>query len=1137
MGKEGLLFFQVLWLLPWVQLCRGAAEVRLENGGRRCAGRVEVKQQGQWGTVCGVFWDMKDATVVCNQLGCGSAVGAPKYEYFGPGSGPVWMFGVHCRGTERALSDCTNRREYQEDCNHSLDAGVICSGFVQLTGGDSPCSGRVEIHSRGSWRAVCDSDFGPKAADVVCRELQCGAALSVVGAAPFGEHAGPMWNGLLQCMGNESLLVSCPRGPPRDQPCTHGNAAGIICTRKDSCWGVKQEGDAGDRGVGQGGCCARREDGRRDVVACSPKVMQKEEKGRVSSAWPLLQLLREREHRSALPRPSLFPEYTGFRLNNGTACEGRVEVQVQGTWGSLCASRWDLLDAHVLCRHLNCGFAETIPERGRFGRGTGPIWRDSFHCNGTEEHLGQCSMTTLGASPCSREDEAAVICSGPADSKSLRLVGGESRCNGRVEIFHHGTWGRVLDDNWDMQEANVVCQQLRCGAATAAYKPLKAQRGRGPVGLRGVRCAGQETSLTACRTSLPKNARVAEMMEDVGVVCSGSWQIRLVDGPGRCAGRVEVYNQGSWGTVCDDGWDLLDATVVCRQLDCGGAVDAVRFAQFGAGSGEIWLDNVNCSGNESALWDCPAVSWEQQDCGHKEDAGVICSDFMALRLENSNNCSGRLQVFYNGTWGGVCSNSVTPKTVSLACKELGCGNRGSLEMRLPYGRVSGPTWLDHVQCEERISSFWQCPSSPWNPQSCRDLRDETYITCNGSWTEAPPTLEPPCPNSTSCTDREKIRAMGGEDKCSGRVEIWHRGSWGTVCDDSWDMQDAEVACRQLGCGPAVSALDEAAFGQGMGPIWLEKVECRGTELSLQDCWAQPGDSGACRHKEDASVRCSAPLRTAAPASQTDPTPEHLTGSRSISLPVVICIILGGLLCLLLALLVGQIQSARAWRKALPLSVGSGTSWEPFPAAVYEEINYRLAWEKEAKFRGSGSYSEGFPIKLQPYPQDSKEEDGLGPAPDVLDPPGGYQADGYDDVREASGPGEDPVSRQGDWEMPVAPEEGAGPMDAPGGANLPSQRSAGAPGAVEGAWSLSLESAGYDDAEEVSLAHPPEDTEAVAPGRDARLLLLPRSFTDPKRSCHSPRAVRRHSIPRTPPPPVLQPHPTTLLQHPLESRRC
>lgn len=108
---------------------------------------------------------------------------------------------------------------------------------------------------------------------------------------------------------------------------------------------------------------------------------------------------------------------------------------------------------------------------------------------------------------------------------------------------------------------------------------------------------------------------------------------------------------------------------------------------------------------------------------------------------------------------------------------------------------------------------------------------------------------------TACADREKIRAVGGKDGCSGRVEVWHRGSWGTVCDDSWDMQDAEVACRQLGCGPAVSALAEAVFGEGTGPIWLEQVECRGTEPSLQACWAQTGDRGACRHKEDAAVIC------------------------------------------------------------------------------------------------------------------------------------------------------------------------------------------------------------------------------------------------------------------------------------------
>ncbi|XP_074423560.1 scavenger receptor cysteine-rich type 1 protein M130-like, partial [Larus michahellis] len=561
------------------------------------------------------------------------------------------------------------------------------------------------------------------------------------------------------------------------------------------------------------------------------------------------------------------PEFTGFRLVNGsTACEGRVEVHVQGTWGTLCASRWDLLDAHVLCRHLNCGFAESIPKGGHFGRGTGPVWRDSFHCDGTEAHLGECPVTALGASPCSHENSAAVICS--ARFASLRLVGGGSPCDGRVEIFQHGTWGRVLDEQWDVQEASVVCRQLQCGEAEAA---------------------------------------------------------RLVNGPGRCAGRVEIYYQGSWGSVCDDGWDLSDAAIVCRQLGCGGALEAVGSARFGEGSAQIWLESVNCSGAEAALWDCPAGSWGQHGCGHKEDAGVVCSEFMALRLENGTNCSGRLQVFYNGTWGSVCSNSVTPETVSLACKELGCGDRGSLETQRPHGRLSGTAWLDRVECGERNSSFWQCPSAPWHPQSCDDLRDETHITCKGN-PELAGHQHPlrSCSCSLPSPDREKIRAVGGEKGCSGRVEVWHRGSWGTVCDDSWDMWDAEVACRQLGCGPAVSALAEAAFGEGSGPIWLEQVECRGTEPSLQDCWARPGDSGACRHKEDAAVNSS------------DPTRGRLTVSRRVSLPIIMCIILKAVLCLFLALLAGQ------------------RAQEPFPEAMYEEIGSSPAWQKQARFSGSGA---------------------------------------------------------------------------------------------------------------------------------------------------------------------------------------
>ena len=88
---------------------------------------------------------------------------------------------------------------------------------------------------------------------------------------------------------------------------------------------------------------------------------------------------------------------------------------------------------------------------------------------------------------------------------------------------------------------------------------------------------------------------------------------------------MEIFYKGKWGTVCDDDWDMNDARVVCRQLGFPDAVSAPVSAHFGAGSGQIWLDNVECSGSESSVAICQHRGWDVHNCFHSEDASVICS--------------------------------------------------------------------------------------------------------------------------------------------------------------------------------------------------------------------------------------------------------------------------------------------------------------------------------------------------------------------------------------------------------------------------------------------------------------------------------------------------------------------------------
>ena len=96
----------------------------------------------------------------------------------------------------------------------------------------------------------------------------------------------------------------------------------------------------------------------------------------------------------------------------------------------------------------------------------------------------------------------------------------------------------------------------------------------------------------------------------------------------------------------------------------------------------------------------------------------------------------------------------------------------------------------------------------------------------------------------------------------GRVEIKHNGQWGTICDDSWNINDAEVVCRQLGYSHAVRAIQggNSYVPAGTGTIWLDEVGCIGNERSLTSCSHNGWGRHDCSHYEDAGVECSIGIR-------------------------------------------------------------------------------------------------------------------------------------------------------------------------------------------------------------------------------------------------------------------------------------
>ncbi|XP_030598244.1 scavenger receptor cysteine-rich type 1 protein M130-like isoform X2 [Archocentrus centrarchus] len=771
---------------------------------------------------------MNAAASVCAHLDCGSPVVIDQTR--SSADRPVWKIRDGCFWSRGSLRGCTSSSE------SPVITKVNCSDSVRLLNGSSLCSGRLEVKSNQSWASVCEADFDQQDAEVVCRELGCGPPAVLQGAL-YGEVEAPVWSKEFQCGGHESALLDCRSSGSARTSCSPGKAVGLTCSEPvrlvggaSRCAGTLELKLLGDwRPVygsdwtlkEAGAVCQRLDCGSAVSAQARNETNSKLSWGIYSQNVAFQPDLRELPASTYIT--NVFINLTcsdSVRLLNGSSlCSGRLEVKSDQSWASVCEADFDQQDAEVVCRELGCG-PPAVPQGALYGEGEAPVWSKEFQCEGHESALLDCRSSGSARTSCSPGKAVGLTCSEPYD---IRLVGGASRCGGTVELKHLGEWFPLDGFEWTVKEAAVICQRLDCGSVLSVKKTedsYSKQSWLGPW-----HCVQSLSDLRDC--VIPGfTSRVYHF------TCSDS--VRLLNGSSLCSGRLEVKSDQSWASVCEADFDQQDAEVVCRELGCGPPA-VPQGALYGEVEAPVWSKEFQCGGHESALLDCRSSGSARTSCSPGKAVGLTCSDSYDIRLVGgASRCAGTLELKLLGEWRPMSGRLWTVNESAVICEHLNCGSAVSVEQRIEFS--SKPSWDIRDGCTKSLSDLRDCPKSKF-----------TYISYH-----------------FTCSD--SVRLLNGSSLCSGRLEVKSDQSWASVCEADFDQQDAEVVCRELGCGPP-AVLQGALYGEVEAPVWSKEFQCGGHESTLLDCRSSGSARTSCSPGKAVGLTCSEPVRLVGGASR------------------------------------------------------------------------------------------------------------------------------------------------------------------------------------------------------------------------------------------------------------------------------
>jgi len=674
---------------------------------------------------------------------------------------------------------------------------------VSLVGGRSPREGRLEVHHNGTWGTVCRNSFTQAAARVVCHMRGYEDVGQYIGNR-YGAGHRLIWLDNVQCSGTETNIADCSHRGWGNHSCGHDEDVSVSC-------------------------------------------------------------------------------FSEVRLVEDSGSKGRLEVYHSGTWGTVCDDGFTDAATRVVCYSLGYG------PIGRFignvhGAGSGRIWLDNVRCHGWESHITECPHNGWGRHNCTHSDDVSLSCI--ADSaEAVALVGGGNPRVGRLEVFHANQWGTVCDDGFTDAAAKVVCYSLGYGYVGRKVNINLYDVGDGLIWLKSIKCNGTEQHIGACSHG-DWGVHSCTHREDVAVSCTDNTlpgnvsdsttsvtPVRLVGGS-RSRGRVEVLHDGVWGTVCDD--DDYDynydyyyhyryydydtaAHVICKMLGLGSR-RKIGNSNYRTDHGQIWLDDVRCSGRERDIDECSHSDWGVHDCCHDEDFSVSCFQ-VEVRLNGGRDPrEGRLEVFYDGVWTKVCGR-LNYATALVVCNMLGFGYIGR-----PTS-VNGAHYHQYTSGHQTWSSSVRCTGT-----------EESIAECNKSRSSD-------CPHSeqVSCLSDNAVALFGGGSSREGRLEVYQNGIWGTVCSNGFTDAAARVVCYSLGFGFVGQKMNVSTYGIGKGMVWLKDIQCDGTERHIDECSHRGWGVHDCTHNEDVAVSCDGDSSAPSTALLSSP-PSAVSSVTSMSSP-------------------------------------------------------------------------------------------------------------------------------------------------------------------------------------------------------------------------------------------------------------